>query len=54
LVCNDFEVGRVVEKSGYGIAGGYITDGMLHSSINFPPGANLTYGHKNVAVMICA
>jgi hypothetical protein len=49
-----FTVGRVVEKSGYGIAGGYITDVMLQSSIKFPPGAYLTYGHKNVAVMICA
>jgi len=54
LVCNDFEVGRVVEKSGYGIAGGYITDVMLHSSINFPPGAYLTGGHMNIAAMICA
>jgi hypothetical protein len=54
LVCNDFEVGRVVEKSGYGIAGGYITDVMLHNSINFSPGTNLTYSHKDVAVMICA
>jgi len=44
LVCNDFEVGRVVEKRGY------VTDVMLHSSINFPPGAYLTY----VAAMICA
>jgi hypothetical protein len=49
LVCNDFKVGRVVEKSG-----DYVTDVMLHSSINFPPGAYLTYGHKNVAAIICA
>jgi hypothetical protein len=48
LVCNDFKVAGVVEKRGYGIAGGYFTD------VNkLPPGAYLSYGHKNMAAMNC-
>jgi len=35
LVCNDFVVGRVVEKSGHGVPGGYFTDVMLHISVNY-------------------
>jgi hypothetical protein len=41
LVCNDFVVGRVVEKNVYGVAGGYFANDIIRSSVKY-------YRHKNV------
>jgi len=53
LVCNDFVVGRVVEKSGHGVPGVYFTDVMLHISVNYHQEHTYPNGYKNIAGMIC-
>ena len=53
MICNDFVIGTVVEKTGYGVEGGPFTDVMRHSSINYHHEHNLTYGHKKVAGTNC-
>jgi len=51
LVCNDFVVSRVVEKSGHGVPGFYFNDVMLHISINYHQEHTYPSGYKNVAGM---